>query len=79
MYQTIMYLFFDLFTIFHYLHGFQGWGYICDYNMKIIVVLIVLGFVKAVEEGIKEIPLVSYEIFVPEIQVYDAVSTIFQV
>lgn len=50
-----------------------------SYNMKIIVILIVLGFVRAVKDGEREIPLVSYEIFVPEIQVYNVVSTIYQV
>lgn len=47
--------------------------------MKIIVILIVLGFVRAVMDGEREIPLVSYEIFVPEIQAYNVVSTIYQV
>ena len=73
--QIIMYLFFDLFPIFTYY--VWGWGYIWDYNMKIIVVLLVLGFAKAVEDVVSEIPLISYEIFVPEIQVYNVVSSIF--
>ena len=47
--------------------------------MKIIVVLVVLGIVRAVEDADKEIPFKGYEIFVPEIQAYNVVSTIFQV
>ncbi len=47
--------------------------------MKIIVVLVVLGIVRAVEDGSTEIPFRGYEIFVPEIQAYNVVSSIFQV
>ena len=47
--------------------------------MKIIVVLVVLGIVRAVEDAEREIPFKVYEIFVPEIQAYNVVSTIFQV
>ena len=47
--------------------------------MKIIVVLVVLGIVRAVEDAEREIPFKGYEIFVPEIQAYNVVSTIFQV
>ena len=39
----------------------MGW----DYNMKIIVVLVVLGIVRAVEDARTEIPFRGYEIFVP--------------
>jgi len=47
--------------------------------MKIIVVLVVLGIVRAVEDAGTEIPFKGYEIFVPEIQAYNVVSTIYQV
>lgn len=78
-----MYLFSDLLLLFDEMQGLFGGkdqglvGYFLIIIMKIIVVLVLLGFINALEDWVSSVPIVSYEIFVPEIQAYDAASSLF--